>query len=172
MNIREWNPAEGQAYQGDVSIVPVPKTVKIATIDEIKPVGGRLILQEGEATGHHHAIALADPRAKNFRREGEANVAGGDPFAGASPAIRKKLSGGAKAKVATAKLYRDADAASRMVSAGILDRSDLVTGFLVVEGGPVVLRHEEHDGIRIPEGRYCIGRQVESVGAEERAVQD
>jgi len=162
MNIREWNPAEGQAYQGDVSIVPVPAGVVIATTDEIRPVNGRIIVQAGEMTGHHHAIALADPRAKNFRREGAA----------ASPDLRKKLSGGGKAQTGTARLYRDATAADAMVRQGILDRSDLVTGFLVVEGGPVVLRHEEHDGIRIPEGRYCIGRQVESVGAEERAVQD
>lgn len=170
MNIRDWNPAEGQAYQGDVSIVPIPAGVVIATTDEIRPVDGRIIVQAGEMTGHHHAITLADPRAKDFRREGEA-AAAGDPFASASPDLRKKLSGG-KPKTGTARLYRDATAADAMVRKGILDRSDLVTGFLVVEGASVVLRHEEHDGIRIPEGRYCIGRQVESVGAEERAVQD
>lgn len=170
MNIREWNPAEGQAYQGDVSIVPVPKSITIATDDEIRPVDGRIIVQAGEMTGHHHAITLADPRAKHFRAERETAVS--DPFAGASPGLRKKLSGGGKAKAGIAHLYRDARAADAMVRKGILDRSDLVTGFLVLEGGPVVLRHEEHDGIRIPEGTYCIGRQVESVGAEERAVQD
>ena len=50
----------GMAFQGDVSIIPVPADGGIDRSDEIKPVDGRLILQEGEVTGHHHAIAFAD----------------------------------------------------------------------------------------------------------------
>ena len=56
MNIRDYDPTKGQAFQGDVAIVPVPKGIAISEHDEIKPVAGRLILQEGEVTGHHHAI--------------------------------------------------------------------------------------------------------------------
>jgi hypothetical protein len=36
----------------------------------------------------------------------------------------------------------------------------------------VVLSHEEHDGIRLPIGRYLIGRQIESAGADEHLVAD
>ena len=71
-----------------------------------------------------------------------------------------------------ARLYRDADAARALVSVGELTRADLCIGFLVVEHGPVALKHEEHDAIRIPVGRYYVGRQVESAGDRERIVWD
>jgi len=54
-----------------------------------------------------------------------------------------------------------------MVNRGILARADLAVGVLVVEGRPVVVSHEEHDGIRLPPGNYLIGRQVESVGGRD-----
>lgn len=170
--IRDWNPAEGFAFQGDVAIVPVPDTIKIATTDEVAPINGRLILQEGEVTGHHHSVTL-DPqaRARNFR---PADVAVSDPLAGATPGLRKRLSRGSMSApaVGDARMYRDRDAARAMMDAGILDRDDLCVGFLKVEGGPVVVRHEEHDAIKVPPGKYYVGRQVESAGAEERRVED
>jgi hypothetical protein len=170
MNIREWNPQEGGAFQGDVCLWPVPANIEISTLDEIAPRDRRLVLLDGEISGHAHAISL-DPsfgRAKNFR-PADASVA--DPFAAASPALRKRLAGGTAAKV-NVRMYRDAAAAQAMVKAGILERADLMVGFLVIDGEPVVLRHQEHDPIRIPAGTYYCGRQVESVGAEERRVAD
>jgi hypothetical protein len=171
--IIDYNPKDGFAFQGDVAIVPVPAAITIATIDEIKPVAGRLILQHGEVTGHHHGISV-DPsgRARAFRSQTQAAVS--DPFAGASPDLQAAMKGKRRAapKAGIARMYRDAAAAAAMVSSGILARADLCVGFLAVEGGPVVVTHDEHDGIRLPEGRYYIGRQVESVGADERVVQD
>lgn len=170
MNVLEWNPQEGGAFQGDVAILPVPAGIAIATIDEIKPVDGRLILQEGEVTGHHHAVSV-DPtfgREKHFR---PADAAVADPFAAASPALRKRLSGGTAPKVSV-RMFRDQAAARAMVTATILERADLCVGFLVVEGEAAVVRHQEHDAISIPVGRYYVGRQVESVGADERSVAD
>lgn len=169
MDIKDWSPAEGMCFQGDVAIVPVPAGIEISTIDEIKPIAGRLILQEGEVTGHHHAIDVSGfGRQRNFR---PADVAVADPFSAASPGLRKRLSGGARAKTGV-HMYRDAAAAQAMVRADILERADLMVGFLIVEGEATVVKHEEHDAIRLPEGRYYIGRQVESVGAEERRVAD
>jgi len=192
MTIRDYDPKLGQAFQGDVAIVPVPNGIAIATTDEIRPAGGRLILQEGEVTGHHHQITL-DPsqgRAANFR---PADAALADPLAAASPELRRRLAGGGRKQAAPgsaqsaargqartapegrtgkARMYRDPAAAQAMVEAGLLERGDLCVGFLVVEDGAVIVRHEEHDGLRLPAGRYYVGRQVESVGAEERAVQD
>lgn len=171
MPIRDYDPNKGQAFQGDVAIMPVPAGIEIATIDEISPVNGRLILQEGEVTGHHHAITL-DPgaRARNFR---PADVAVTDMLASATPALRRRLSGkSASAAKAVVHMYRDRDAARAMVNAGELDRDDLCVGFLIVEGAPAVVKHEEHDSIRLPEGRYYVGRQVESAGEEERRVAD
>lgn len=173
MTIRDYDPSQGQCFQGDVAIVPVPDGIAIATIDEISPVAGRLILQEGEVTGHHHAVTL-DPqqgRTRRFRREGDSGLDRADPFAGASPGLRKRLSGGVRAK-AGVRMYRDQTAAQAMVAAGILERTDLAVGFLVVESAPAVVQHEEHAGIRLPVGRYYVGRQVESVGAEERRAAD
>ena len=153
--VRDWNPAEGLALQGDVSIIPVPAGVRLTLSDEISPVENRLILQEGEVTGHHHAIDLARPEPVNA--EVERLMA--DALAGRIP-------------LPSAKLYRDPGAAEQMRQLGILTRTDLVVALLVVEVGPMVLRHEEHDGIRIPPGAYIVGRQIESAGAEERVVRD
>jgi hypothetical protein len=165
MNIRDFDPALGQAFQGDIAIVPMPVGIRIATVDEIRPgEDGRLIIQEGEASGHHHAIEL--PAARNFRPA----VERGDPVSHTRDRKLHKAFGGRA--VGTAKLYRDAAAVEALRGAGVLTRSNLAIGCLVVEGAPVVIRHEEHDGIRVPPGNYYLGRQVESAGAEERVVAD
>ena len=164
-NIRDYDPSKGQAFQGDVSIIPIPDGITISTVDEIKPVNGRLILQEGEVSGHHHALDLRQKRFQAQPRET------GDPLlAIRDPQLKKAL--GAMPKVATAWMYRDAGAVGEMVRRGILTRADLAIACLVIEGGPMTVTHEEHDGIRLPAGRYLIGRQVESAGAEERIVAD
>lgn len=165
MTIHDFNPADGQAFQGDVSIVPMPASIAISTTDEIAPVEGRLILQEGEVSGHHHAINL-----RHFQSQPRET---GDPLlATRDPKLRKALGGASKASAATARMYRDPNAVSAMVSGGILTRADLAIGCLVIAGGPMTVTHEEHDGIRLPPGNYLIGRQVESAGADERVVTD
>ena len=167
MNVRKYNPAEGQAFQGDVSIIPIPADIAIAITEEISPVKGRLILQEGEVSGHHHAVDL---RQRHF--QAQPREAGDPLLATRSPTLRKALGGIAKEKPGTARLYRDDRAVAEMVSRQILTRADLAIGCLVVEGGPMSVTHEEHDGISLPPGNYLIGRQVESAGAEERVVTD
>lgn len=152
--IRDWNPADGDACQGDICLFRVPDTLKIATHEEIAPRDGRLLIQEGEVTGHHHAIRSPEPVM--FRDDGMARAS-------------LKSAG---VKTGSAKLYRDTAAAQALVNAGELTRTNLCIGFLLVEGTPVVISHEEHDGIRIPVGCYYVGRQVESAGAEERIVVD
>jgi hypothetical protein len=155
MNIRDWNPAEGCAFQGDISLVPMPPDIRIERTDEIGPTDGRLIIQEGELTGHRHSIYLTD-KVPRFRDDG----------------LARDLAAAAATKIGTARLYRDPAAANEMVQRGILTRADLAVGCLVIEGAPMVISHEKHDGIRIPPGNYLVGRQVESVGAEERRVAD
>lgn len=167
MQIRDFDPTKGIAFQGDVAIIPMPADINIATADEVKPTAGRLILQEGEVSGHHHAIALLErpapsesrstPRTTRKSKAAEAVMA--DALAG-------------RIAVPTAKLYRDPAAVSEMRRRGFVTREDLAIACLVVEHGPMVVSHEEHDGIRLPPGNYLIGRQVESAGAEERVVAD
>lgn len=164
MNIRDYDPSQGQAFQGDVSIIPIPNGIPISTAQEIAPVEGRLILQEGETSGHHHAIHL---RQRNFQSQPRE---AGDPLLVRSAKLRKAF-GGMRA-AATARLYRDDAVVAEMARRNILTRTDLAIACLVIEGGPMSITHEEHDGIRLPVGRYLIGRQIESAGAEERVVRD
>jgi hypothetical protein len=153
--IHDFDPSKGQAFQGDVSIIAIPKDIKIDRTYEIKPVNGRLILQEGEMTGHHHAITLPRPETINLQVEKLM-----------ADALANKI------PVPMAKMFRDAKVGEEMRRRGIITRTDLITGILVVENGPMTLLHEEHDGHRLPPGAYLIGRQVESAGAEERRVAD
>lgn len=119
----------------------------------------KLILMSGEVTGHHHAIALLDRPPETFVRSKAADTLMADALAG-------------KIAIPTAKLYRAPSVTSEMQRLGTLTRADLIVALLVVDVGPMCLSHEEHDTIRIPPGAYLIGRQVESAGAEERAVRD
>jgi hypothetical protein len=159
--IHDYDPAKGMAFQGDVSIIPIPKKIKIDCGNEIAPVNGRLILQEGEVTGHHHAITLDRP----------ADAVAPVKTAKAVQGLIADAQAG-KIAVPTARLYRDPAAVEAMRKAGIITRVDLAVAILVVETGPMCLSHEEHDTIRIPVGQYLIGRQIESAGAEERIVAD
>jgi hypothetical protein len=169
MSIREYDPSAGDFLQGDVCIFPLPAELDLSTTAiEIAPVAGRLILQEGEVTGHHHAIALE--RVRHFRPE--AQLVGDPTVAMRSPRLRRAFGGKKAPDVGTARLYRDGAAIEALRACGELTRTDLAIGILVVEGGPVMLSHEEHDGIRIPPGKYYVGGQVESAGAEDRRVVD
>lgn len=166
MRIHDYDPRQGQAFQGDVAIIPIPAGITINVADEIRPIDGRLIIQEGEMTGHHHAIALPANQARAFRKD--ARELGDATISTASPRLRKAFG----KPVGVARLYRDPSVAQAMVGQGLLSRADLAVACLVVEDGPVTVSHEEHDGIRLPVGRYLVGRQVESAGADERVVAD
>lgn len=164
MNIHDWNPAEGDALQGDVCLFRIPDSIKVDTSDEIAAKDGRLILAEGEVTGHHHAIWGRNPPA-SFREDG----AGSGVSEGATKAMIAKAT---KAKTGTAKLYRDPNAIRSLVNAKALTTDALAIGILVVEKHSVVLRHDEHDAIRIPPGRYYVGGQAEFDASEMRRVAD
>jgi hypothetical protein len=180
MKIRDYDPSTGDFPQGDIDIFPIPENVElVAGAVEIAPIAGRLIIQEGEATGHHHAIELTRNFRANTRTLGDPTVMP------RSPKLRKVLGGRQRpeAGLGTARLFRDPQAIAALAQCGELTRTDLAIGILVVEGGAVVLAHEEHDGIRLPHawtdaagkkrrGRYYVGRQIESAGAEERVVVD
>lgn len=143
---RHFDPAKGQAYQGDIVIMALPaKFPAISRAREIAPRDGRLILAEGEATGHHHAIDLM-ARATMFRDDALARDLEAAP---------------AEPKAATARMYEDRAALGELMRRGILTTDRLCVGFLVVEGAPAVVRHQEHDPIAIPPGSYYVGRQQE-----------
>lgn len=152
----KWNPSEGVACQGDVILMRVPDDLVIATRDEISPRGARLILAEGEVTGHHHAITLKafHPQPTQFHDE----------------ALARSLT--TKACVSSARLYRDTAAVETLVKRRLLTTSGLAIGFLIVEK-PVDLSHDEHATIKIPVGRYYVGGQREDdIEHGERRVAD
>jgi len=121
----------------------------------VQPRDGKLILAEGELTGHHHAIWFHPPM---FRDDGLARAM----EAQSQPAVRS----------APAALYRDDGLVRGLVGDGLLTDGSLCIGFLVVEDAPVLLRHQEHDAVRIPPGHYYVGRQREFHAGEARRVAD
>lgn len=165
MPVRNYEPRQGQAFQGDVAIIPIPDDVTIATNEEIPPVERRLIIQAGERSGHHHAIDLFY-RVARFRDDGLARSL-------SSKAAAPRTQARPEASRATAHFYRDIAAAQQMVTRGLLTRSDLAVGCLIVKGGAVIISHEKHDGIRVPPGNYLVGRQIEgSLQGEPRIIGD
>ena len=163
MRIHDWNPEEGDALQGDVILFRIPDSINIDTSDEIAPRENRLIIAEGEVTGHHHAIWLRNPPVM-FRDDGAGSGISADKVNAQLNRARKKIG--------TAKLYRDEEAVRKLVDRGDLTTDRLAIGILVVEGGPVCLVHDEHDAIRIPPGRYYVGGQQEWTAAEARRIAD
>jgi hypothetical protein len=166
MHIIDWDPAKGDLCQGDVVLFRIPDRLALVVEDEIKPRDSRLILAEGEITGHHHAIW--HPQPAMFRDDGLAREllqSQGVPDDGATAAKLSEANG-------TAKLYRAPETVRQLIQLGELAHGRLAIGFLIVDHAPVVLRHDEHDAVRIPPGRYYVGGQSEWDAAEERRVAD
>lgn len=181
MQVREFDPRQGQGFQGDIFIMPVPEGIVIAPTFEIKPRDGRLIIQEGEVSGHHHAVDVLDrPKAKPVKALRAAEKIMADAVAG-------------KIALPAPRMFRDDAAVQNMFRRGFLTRTDLAIGFLVIDAGDQLVVHEEHNAIRceggdgrtlqpnkkiwpggyaFQAGRYLFGGQVESAGAEERKVVD
>lgn len=158
--IINWD-GNGDCCQGDVLLFRIPDSIQIDTSDEIAPRDNKLILAEGEVTGHHHAIWFAP----TMFRANEGDCGGIDTAAMIADAAKKTRNG-------TARLYRDARSVDALVWAGELTTNRLAIGILVIEGAPMVLRHDEHDAIRIPVGRYYVGGQQEWDSGEARRVAD
>lgn len=150
-----WNPAKGDACQGDVILFRVPDGITVKTTDEIPARDIGLVLAEGEATGHYHAIKMV-PQPAMFHDE----------------ALARGLMQATAAPTGTAKLYRDPGAVAALVKAKELTTDRLAIGFLIVEHAPVALSHDEHDTILIPPGTYYVGGQREWDAAAERRVRD
>lgn len=154
--IRDYDPAQGDLCQGDVILFRLPDGYSPSRAQPIPPRGAQLVLADGELTGHSHAIWFNPPM---FRDDALAHA-----LENATPAEA--------VQAASASLYRDDALTQRLVSNGHLTTAALAIGYLTVEGDPAVLRHEEHDAIRIPPGDYYCGRQREHHAGEARQVAD
>jgi hypothetical protein len=58
----------GLLRQGDVLLVPVRGVPSGGEVRQVERVGGRLVLAEGEATGHAHAVVEEEVRLVTHRR--------------------------------------------------------------------------------------------------------
>jgi hypothetical protein len=171
MHIIDWDPAKGDLCQGDVVLFRIPDRLALVVEDEVKPRDSRLILAEGEVTGHHHAIW--SPQPAMFRDDGLARELERLPLDNAAiAAANEMVAQQAKVKAGTAKLWRAPEMVRQLIQRGELAHGRLAIGFLIVDHAPVVLRHDEHDAVRIPPGRYYVGGQSEWDVAEERRVAD
>lgn len=180
--IIDWN-GDNDCCQGDVLLFRIPDSIKLDTSDEIAPRDNKLILAEGEVTGHHHAIWFSPAM---FRaNEGEGGI---DTVGMIAKATKTKSNANAQtecvtestrahdaasvAQTGTAKLYRDPAAVRALVASNELTTDRLAIGILVIKGAPMILRHDEHDAIRIPVGRYYVGGQQEWDAGKARRVAD
>ena len=155
-----------QVFQGDVWIMRLPDNMNVERGIEIPTSNGKLVVQEGEMTGHHHYVdTLIRPSADVIvgKETGPFDIF-------TDPVLKEKFS--KKRADATAKLYTAEPVARQLVADNILLRPDLVVGLLEVEHGPMNLYHQEHSSIGLLPGRYVVGRQIESVAGEERRVAD
>lgn len=155
-----------QACQGDLRIrqLSAADVARLSETEIIRPAKrGSIRLLEGEVTGHHHEIVMERPGGD---MDGVSAQQEAEAIAVTQIALAKAK---AKAQRGTAVLYDDMGLAR---SLKWLLRTDLMIGFLKVEGGPVMLIHPEHDPIKLPIGVFYVGRQIESAGADERRVAD
>jgi hypothetical protein len=162
-----YNPDNGPDIpQGDLLLTNLRHPVFGTRWKDATPKGqtlrtaeGLVRLLEGEVTGHHHEIVFGSKNINWFRDD----------------AMAHDLAIAAPVTIGTAVLVMDNDLMNNIISSDHFDprrTPQLIIGFLEVTGGPVELAHPEHDTWRIPQGLYYVGRQIESAGADERAVQD
>jgi hypothetical protein len=172
--IRDWNPGDGDFAQGDVLIFRLPDGLAPSRSQPIAARDGKLILAEGEATGHHHAIWFNPPmfRDDGLARSLEAGMVGRADHARAPATDAAYRAAAEVPQSESATLYRDDIMTENLVLGGYLTTDELVIGYLIVDGDPVMLRHQEHDTVSIPPGNYYIGRQREMNAGEVRRVQD
>lgn len=147
-------------HQGDVNFIPLAAFNKKLTVNRSEPLRdhpARLLIQEGEITGHHHGVWFM-PQPTMFRDD----------------ALARGLAAETKT-VITARLFRDDELVANLA----LPRGAPVIGFLVADVD-VVIRHasesgvptNEHADITLPAGEYLVTGKREWTANDERMVRD
>lgn len=175
MKIKDYEDYAGCAPQGDLLIYRLPDDIKVGRKNSIEPKNGKFVLLEGEMTGHHHSVDVMDRPMASLNSLAEAvEQTKGRPKK-TSKTVEDMFAAAADVQAPVVGFYKDDGVVQELVKRKILTNPELYIGTLTVEGGGdvgVVARHQEHDGIRLKQGNYYVGRQVESVGTELRKVQD
>lgn len=148
-------------FQGDIGFTPLAAFGKSVSAvkrnHKLRSTAHRLLIQEGESTGHHHGVWLM-PQPTMLHDDALARAAADDSAINIG-----------------AQLYRD-DALANSLG---LDEDAPIIGFLVADT-PVTIRHAsidgtpttEHDDIELPAGGYLVTGKRESMAGDARRVQD
>ena len=148
-------------HQGDINFTPLEafgKSAKdVSKAMRLRTTANRVLIQEGEITGHHHGIWLVPTPARLHDGALARAVADTSPI---------NVGG---------QLFRDGTLAASLG----LDAGAPVVGFLVAET-PVIIRHAsadgkptgEHGDIQLPAGGYLVTGKREWTAGDERRVQD
>jgi len=167
-------------HQGDINFIPLQtfakpgETLAISRKKEIRPHSKRLLIQEGELTGHHHGVWFM-PKPAMFREDG----AGSGGAAVADKMLKKVVAKAAKTTI-TAKLYRDTNMVRRLRNRGLLEGAPVV-GFLDAKTN-VTIKHASEDGkptgehapVKLTKGSYLVTgkREFDPRTQRERRVVD
>lgn len=157
-------------HQGDINFTPLEafgKSAKdVSRITQLRSHKNRLLIQEGEITGHHHGIWFM-PQPVMLRDDGRGHADAGQI---ASEVLERAVSG----QLATARLYQD-EALSQAIG---LDARSPIVGYLICDE-EVTIRHAseagaptgEHADIKLTAGGYLVtGKREWSAGDEKRVA--
>lgn len=157
--MREWNPNEGVACQGDVFLMKLPPGVRSPWLAATEPVDS-IVLADGEHSGHRHSVLANMFEPPLFL----ANDTGGD----------QRL----RPSAATVRFSRDHDILVDLMFWDLTD-DDHYIGALSVEGANAIFAHTnylgyqaDHDGIIVPPGQYFAARMTEIRGRKVNHVVD
>lgn len=169
------NPKKGSImktyHQGDINFVPLAALGKHATDVKrdgpLRATSRRLLIQEGEITGHHHGIWFdGDVVDRTAERDDLSSAKA------TVDALMEKLTAG---ELAPARLYQD-DALTKTLN---LDAGAPVIGYLICDE-QVTIRHAsesgvptgEHADIQLPAGGYLVTGKREWTAGDQRRVAD
>ena len=148
-------------HQGDINFYPLAMWKKSAADvnrgKQLRADKNRLLIQEGEITGHHHGVWFM-PQPVYLRDD----------------ALAHALADQSAVNV-TAQLFDDAE----LLAALKLDAGSPVIGFLVADAD-VTVRHAtadgkatgEHSDVTLPAGGYLVTGKREWTAGDERMVRD
>lgn len=154
-----------QAYQGDIGFVPLEHLGKTAADvkrdKRMRMHDTRLLIQEGELTGHHHGVWFM-PQPVRLRDDAVAYS-----LAEASPVI------------VTAQLFQDDGLTAELIRSGKLQEGAPVIGYLIADAD-VTIKHAnadgkptgEHGDISRKSGGYVVLGKREWTAGDAQRVQD
>ena len=151
-------------FQGDIGFIPLSafdSKLKINRTTPIRTTEKRLLIQEGEITGHHHGIWFV-PQPTMYH----------------DGALARSMEVAQPAKTA-ATLYADPELLAKLEKTGFIEQGAPVIGFLAADEA-VTIRHAseegkatgEHDPIKLTKGEYLVIGKREWSAGDQRRVQD